>query len=173
MQNLARLILVWGLGFGLGQVFPAAAQSPLCDDFIYAVVDEGNLALHHQGAEYNCCPIGFTYDFSFEGETLRVTESEILPEPCDCNCCFDLVARLADVPPGQYSVIFKWFNYESWSWQEWLLEVSVPEAGQTGDPVLAAVNQSDCYWETTGVETSPAPPGPSPATWGTLKATYR
>jgi hypothetical protein len=149
--------------------FPAVAQFPDCEDFVYALVVDGQVQVFHEGAVYNCCPERFDYAVDVVGSTILVTETEIEGEPCDCDCCFDLKVTILDLAPGTYDLNFSWYDYYVWEWAVWLLEVTVPDLGQPGDPVVGDVLKSDCYWNTTGV----GEPGYRVETWGLIKALYR
>jgi len=148
---------------------PVNAQEPVCEDLIYAEVIEGDVHLFHEGAVYNCCPDHFAYTVDVTGSEVLVTEFEIEGEPCDCVCCFDLKVVILDLAPGAYEVTFRWYDYGAWVWQEWLLEVTVPDLGQPDDPAVGDVLKSECYWDTTGV----GEPEVRLDSWGMIKALYR
>jgi hypothetical protein len=152
--------------------FPAWAQVEWCDDYLYSSVQQGALTLFHNGSEYNCCPERFDYEVDVHGGQITVTETEILEMPCDCICCYDLSVKIEDLVPGAYTVVFRWYDYGDYQWEEWLLEVIVPDEGQTGDPQVTDLWRSDCYWEPTAVPEDD-PPLHEVGSWGAIKALYR
>jgi hypothetical protein len=68
----------------------------------------GTLTMTHGNAGFNCCPENLSAQFSFDGSTITVTESETFGEygPCLCMCLFDLEFRINNLPPGQYRIVF-------------------------------------------------------------------
>jgi hypothetical protein len=146
---------------------PGAAWPP-CNDFVWAEVESGRVTIHHDGALYNCCTDGFEYAVSQLGAVIHVAETELLTNPCYCLCCMDNFAVIEDVAPGQYTVLFTWYDYETDDWLEWPLEILVPNAGQGGGAQLAQSGSSGCYDPTA----APDDPGED-ATWGRIKAHYR
>lgn len=155
---------------------PVAAQYLYCEDDFYAVADGSTVKVYHDGAEYNCCPDPFTYEVVFDDFQIHVTETENLSEPCDCICCFDVGVEIEDVSPGTYEVIFSWFDYGPYEWLVQSMEVTVEDLGQSGQPAVGDIAQSDCYWEPTGVPDPTADPWaeppPSRVSWGSIKALY-
>jgi len=147
---------------------PALAQFPDCEDFVNALVFNGQVQVFHEGAVYNCCPDRFDYAVDVVGSSILVTETEVEGEPCDCDCCFDLQMTILDLAPGTYDLTFTWYDYHVWEWAVWLLEVTVPDLGQPADPSVGDVLKSDCYWQTTSVEE----PQFRIQTWGLIKALY-
>ncbi|MCK4546457.1 MAG: hypothetical protein KAW17_03355 [Candidatus Eisenbacteria sp.] len=148
-------------------VLPSAAQAQFdCSDSVFAYVDGGSIRVVHMGALYNCCPTRFDYDVTVEEEQITVVEVEILENPCYCICCMDLATAIEDVPPGEYVLDFHWYEYETYEWRVWYLDVSVPDVGQMGDYFVAWSNHSDCYG-TTGISDE------DPPTWGMIKEMYR
>jgi hypothetical protein len=150
------------------------AQPPDCEDEVYAVVEGSTVTVYHDGAEYNCCPDPFEYSVTQDDSLIVVVEYEILTNPCFCICCFDLSVAIEDLAPGVYYLIFSWFNYGTEEWQEIVLDVAIPAVGQTGEPLVASVYRSDCYWGATDVPGDPPwPPEDVEVTWGLIKALYR
>ncbi|MFH1842000.1 MAG: hypothetical protein ABIF77_02235 [bacterium] len=172
-QGRSPLLLVALLVVGSATL--AAAQPPVCDDYVYGLVDGDRVTVVHQGAEYNCCPDHFAYQLVAAVGVIRVTEIEVEGEPCDCICCFDLRVTIAEVPAGAWTVLFRWYDYGTWTWLEWPLQVVVPEAGQSGLPAVADAEKSECYWGTSVVPDPSVEPGPGPApgSWGAVKSLYR
>jgi len=145
----------------------SAAAWPPCDDFVWAEVENGTVTVHHDGAFYNCCTDGFDYEVSLAGAVIRITETEILTNPCYCLCCMDNFVDIDDVAPGEYTIVFAWYDYETDAWVEWSLGIVVPDAGQSGGAALASSGTSGCY-DPTGASGGEA----ERATWGSVKARY-
>ncbi len=167
---MRTLCLVFGT-LAIGACGAAAQEWCLDADDVYAVVDEGTITVYHDATLYNCCPEYFDFEVSQEEMVIRVRETEILEEPCDCLCCYNLAIAIEDVAPGDYLLAFMWFDYETAVWQEWLLEVTVPDEGQGGELVVGDVTNSGC------VEAMDVPESGDPAdhgdTWGRIKKLYR
>ncbi len=135
-------------------------------DEIVAEVDGHSVRIEHLAALYNCCPDPITYDVEVGDATIFIQENTLMP--CDCECCYDLTLVVADVPPGPWNLLFRWFDVESWQWTERVLQVEVPDVGQTPPPYVADAFRTECL-ETTSVpdETSIG------MTWGAVKALCR
>ena len=123
--------------------------------------------LTHAGAMYNCCPEPILYDVEANGGTLTVVERVLEETPCDCICCFDLEIVVADVPPGDWAVVFRWLDAESASWRELTGAVSVPATARDGAPHAELAAPPACL-VSTGVE-----PDASTGAWGLIKTIYR
>ena len=88
---------------------PAAAFEYLwcCNkDAVRVEVDPATSVVRiiHEAALYNCCPEPILYDVELGDATLMVTERTLEESPCDCDCCFELGVKIADVPPGPWQV---------------------------------------------------------------------
>ncbi len=150
---------------------PALAQD-ICDDSFRTEVEGGTLTVQHLGALYNCCPEPFAYDVNQEDNVITIRETEVLVNPCYCVCCFNLAVVVADVPPGGWTVVFQWYDYETQLWREMELPIVVPDAGQSGILHVASAQNSGCL----GLSAVPDPEQQAPwrqASWGALKSTYR
>ncbi|MDO9171614.1 MAG: hypothetical protein Q7W29_07280 [bacterium] len=155
-------------------ILPAAigrAGGPWCTDTDGLRLDvapaTGAVMLAHTGAMYNCCPEPILYDVAAAAGVLTVTERVLEESPCDCICCFDLEALVADVPPGDWDVVFRWLDAESGSWRELTGSVTVPAPGRADVPHAEPAAPPECL-VSTGVE----PPAPMGA-WGLIKSIYR
>ena len=140
------------------------------DDQVYAEVAGGRVAVFHDATIYNCCPDPFEYEISVEGDFIRVREIEVLSNPCYCICCFNLAMTIEDVPAGDYTLEFTWFDYETDDWLARSLEISVPDEGQAAFPALGDTHSSGC------IEPQSVPDEPNPGdqeevspTWGRIK----
>ena len=85
---------------------------PCGDDEIDLVVADGTLNVLHRNATYNCCRDDIAISLSVEGDLLRLTEEEILTDPCYCICCYEVEATIVSIDPGTYTVLFCWYDYE-------------------------------------------------------------
>jgi hypothetical protein len=165
MRLVSGLILIVLV---IGSAGYAVAQWD-CEDEIYAVVEEDCITVHHIGALYNCCPTRFDYDITLEEPLITVVETENLEGGgCWCVCCMDLAIGIDAVPPGEYTLEFRWFDYEGQEWLSVLLDVIVEDWGQVSDLHLAWSDYSDCYGTTdTGDEDPPA------FSWGMVKLMFK
>jgi hypothetical protein len=82
------------------------------EDLIEFTVGPGILHLLHGNALYNCCPDDIVISVSLEGTLVRMTEEELLTDPCYCVCCYEVEAAVIDIAPGAYTVQFCWFDYD-------------------------------------------------------------
>ena len=135
-------------------------------DEIQAEVENDTIDVWHLSALLNCCPDPITYVIDVGDATILVEEHSL--RPCDCECCYDLMVTLANVPPGLWNLLYRWFDIETWTWTERVLPVEVPDVGQSGVPVVAEQWDSGCVTGTNARE-----PEGSPRSWGAIKAMYR
>jgi len=150
---------------------PAAADFGLwCEggDVVRVEIDGSDATIVHEAALYNCCPDPFQYDVSWDGDVLLVTETEILTYPCYCVCCFDLYTTVENVPPGDWTVRFAWYDYETDAWLQMDVPFTVGNVGQEG-PVLVGLSDSSGCLSSSDVD---VPPGPA-TSWSSVKALYR
>jgi hypothetical protein len=171
MRRILALSLVLSVAGGV-----ACAEEYLwCEhaDQIWGEVHGSTVTIHHDAALYNCCPDRFDYSVDYiPGFQIYVLELEILSEPCDCNCCYDLSIDIADVAPGEYQVWFEWWDYETAHGQIGGFQIVVPDIGQSGDAQLGHSSNTGCL-EETSVPEDPAEPENAESTWGAVKALYR
>ena len=135
-------------------------------DTVTATVSADTVRIAHSAALINCCPDPISWIVEVGDATIFIEEHS--QSPCDCDCCYDLVVTLANVPAGPWNLLYRWFNIESAAWTERVLMIEVPDVGQTYIPYVAGQDSSGCL-NGTG---APEPPG-TPTTWATLKALYR
>ncbi len=161
---LAMLFLV------LLAAMPALAQET-CTDSVFAFVDGDRIQVFHTGALYNCCPTRFDYDVSVDVGSILVVENEILEQPCYCVCCIDLETDIEDMAPGAYVLVFRWYDYETYMWRDWPLDIEVADVGQgMPGPSVALTWFSDCYGSSASVAEEGAP---RLGSWGAIKEIYR
>jgi hypothetical protein len=150
----------------LGQ--PARAQydpgwclGPEGDQFSVTVEDSA-FTVFHQGARYNCCPDSIEFQVSIDGDLISLREVEHLESGgCACSCCFNLSATVGGLAPGVYRLWVYWYEY---GWTHWEGEVTIPDAGQSGEMSLMDRYLSACLEQ-----------GPTPAdspTWGRIKKLF-
>lgn len=151
------------------------AQGSECEDEFITEVDDNSLIVYHNGALYNCCPDPFEYSVAQDDSLIVVTETEVLSNPCFCICCFDLSVTIEDLAPGVYYLVFTWFDYETDTWQEVVLDVVIPNLGQPPLPIVVDTYLSECYQEPSAIpddeHTGNRPP-PKLHSWGLIKALY-
>ncbi|MBU8869704.1 MAG: T9SS type A sorting domain-containing protein [Gemmatimonadales bacterium] len=125
---------------------PASGQYPWCSDMdsITAEVVGGDLILRHNLATYNCCPDSFTYNAQISGQTLTVTENEVLTTPCDCMCCFNLGTTITGLEPGVWSIVYRWLDDGTWDWREWYLTVTIGEMDKAGIVLAGRMEATGC-----------------------------
>lgn len=72
----------------------------------YSYDGQSILTLSHKNAGFNCCPIEFLADMSISGDTITITESEILEggNGCFCLCLFNFDYYIVDLAPGSYTI---------------------------------------------------------------------
>ena len=87
---------------------------PFCggDDFAFRI-GAGTVAVVHKNAAYNCCPTDIAVYMSIVGNNILLTEEEILPAPCDCDCCYDIQSKIINLESGTYTLDYCWFDYET------------------------------------------------------------
>jgi hypothetical protein len=79
---------------------PDPPQNQDCLEYSYDGLNVLNI--QHLNGAFNCCPDEIVADVSFEGNTIIITEDEVLTEPCYCLCLYDVGYQLTDIPPGTY-----------------------------------------------------------------------
>jgi len=99
------------------------------DEFVFTV--EGD-SLHavHLNATYNCCPEDIIVCLQMHGDTIRLIEEEILPTPCDCDCCYNVESEVVNLAPGVYTLIYEWYDYETWEMRYYDAQIVVPDPDQ-------------------------------------------
>ncbi len=151
----ACVVAVLGLTASVAAAQPCAGPSSLSLEL------EGHdiLVIHHD-ATYNCC-MDIGYALTVEGARLILDESENPPGGlCDCICCYQLGARIEDVPAGAWTVVLRGAGFE-------LSGTIVVPAGAKSGPALGGYGQSPCG------QTGIVGIGPADGSWGALKARYR
>lgn len=129
-----------------------------------AELEGGDILVTHANATYNCC-MRAEYALSVDGQRLVLDETEVLiGGGCDCICCYQLAARIADVPPGSWLVVLRGAGFE------FTQPVVVPgglASARVPGPRLGGFGQSSCGGsDIVGVD-EPA------GSWGALKSAYR
>ena len=165
-------------------VSPVFAGWPPCADTVRAVVVGSNINVYHDQAEWNCCAT-IAFDLDARGDTFDLYESETFEVgPCHCLCCFDLVATITDVPPGDYLVRVLAAETGEVFGETW---VEVPEVrlgvarpvGPRGTPASSSLGGTqECAAELGGALQSPcggwtADVEVAESTWGRIKTLFR
>jgi hypothetical protein len=88
--------------YNVGECLPSATAK---DAQVEIYVEGNDVVVNHYNAIYNCCAV-IVVDFSDERPLLKLIERETFPGgfPCPCICPYDINARIADLPPGDYRV---------------------------------------------------------------------
>ena len=87
---------------------------PCVDDDVVQLTVAGNtLHVLHLNTTYNCCLDAIPVTLSIDEDVIRMTETEVVAEPCDCMCCYNVDSAVADLPAGEYLVEYCWFDYET------------------------------------------------------------
>jgi hypothetical protein len=86
---------------------------PWCGEDVFSWISaKRTVQIVHTNAAYNCCVEDIVVALSSDGGVLRLTEAEVLPAPCDCLCCYEIVATLADLEPGDQALEYCWTDEE-------------------------------------------------------------
>jgi len=133
-------VLALATGIAVAQDYPWCASL----DDITAAAAGGDLILQHRNATYNCCPDSFTFEVTVAGDSLVVTEHENLTMPCDCLCCYDLTATVAGLSPGEWPIIYRWFDDGIWDWREWRLSAVIEETSAAAKSIIVRSDASGC-----------------------------
>ena len=83
------------------------------DDAFEFLVEGDRLAVTHLDATYNCCPDDIAVSLAVDEWLLTLTEQEILVLPCYCICCYEVQSTVAGLAPGEYTVEYWWYDYET------------------------------------------------------------
>ncbi len=138
---LTTTCLLWFLaGVGTAQDYPWCSRM----DDIFAEVEGDQLVLHHENATYNCCPDSFTFAVTISNDILYVTEREVLTNPCSCLCCYNLSSVVGGLSPGEWQVVYRWYDDDPWGWRDWHLTVTVNDLGPPGPVQIAPSETSGC-----------------------------
>ncbi|MCK9995747.1 MAG: T9SS type A sorting domain-containing protein [Candidatus Krumholzibacteria bacterium] len=148
---LTTTCLLWLLaGIGTAQDYPWCSRM----DDVFAEVEGGNLILHHKNVTYNCCPDSFTFTVTISNDILYVTEKEILTNPCTCLCCYNLSSTVEGLSPGEWQVVYRWYDDDPWGWRDWHLTVTVGDLGAPGPVQIGRSKASGCV-DPSGTPTDP------------------
>ncbi len=63
------------------------------------------LTMKHFNAGFNCCPEEFYVDYTLNGDTITITESE-KSSLCDCNCLYNLEMKMSGLSDKTYRIRF-------------------------------------------------------------------
>lgn len=100
--------------------------APCGDDEIELTVEGNTLYTVHRNATYNCCPDDIVVTLSVEGSVLALTEEEILTNPCYCICCYDVESTVVDLSPGEYTVAYCWYDYDTYQEECHVEDIVIP-----------------------------------------------
>ena len=91
-----------GTGFSFAVSDCLGSASSARGDEVKIWVEGQDIVMEHHGAIYNCCAT-VVIDFVDQRPILKLIERET-GMPCHCLCPYDLSARIAGLPPGDYRV---------------------------------------------------------------------
>ena len=147
---------------------PGALAWPGCEeDVLGAVVSGDTLTVYHDAATYNCCMDGVEYTVAQDDSSIQIQETEIVPIPCACLCCYDVSVQVVDLAPGTYTLVFTWDDYDTGQWEDWTEEIIVLGNGQ-GGPTVATATNSGCIDPAVDSEF-----GIASDSWGRVRSLYR
>jgi hypothetical protein len=66
--------------------------------------EDGILTVTHVNGYFNCCLDSIDVTMSITGPVIDLYEVEVTPNPCFCECPFDVVTEIAGLAPGSYTV---------------------------------------------------------------------
>lgn len=64
----------------------------------------GSVEVTHGSARYNCCKETIQTDVFVYGYTIDLFEREITPDPCRCECGYDVETVVGPLAPGVYTI---------------------------------------------------------------------
>jgi hypothetical protein len=123
--DFLRVVGDWGpcpspgphlIGYANSGCLPEGERvSPPCenDDGFELVVEGDRLTITHRDATYNCCPEDIEVSLEVDEWLLVLTETEVLVEPCFCVCCYEVDSTVGGLAPGEYTVEYTWWDYET------------------------------------------------------------
>ncbi|MCX6259067.1 MAG: hypothetical protein NTW49_14375 [Bacteroidia bacterium] len=72
---------------------------------LYYRLSHDTLYLTHINAGFNCCFSSVNMGMISGNDTLRITESEVVNSPCDCNCLFDVLFIVTGITAVNYYIM--------------------------------------------------------------------
>ncbi len=79
-------------------------DSTSCVEFSFDNVTN-ELIMKHFNAGFNCCPEVFNVNYTLNGDTITIIESE-KSSFCDCNCLYNLEMKLSGLSDKTYRIRF-------------------------------------------------------------------
>ncbi len=76
-------------------------EYPIDIEFAY---EDGVLTVTHVNGVFNCCLERIDVTLNIDGWAITLYEVEYTPEPCWCECPFDVVSQIGGLAPGTYTV---------------------------------------------------------------------
>jgi len=161
-RKVLGVLVAGGLAIGAS----SAGAWPGCDfDEVTAAVQGDALVVTHRHAVYNCCMDSTTYAVTQGPGTILIEETEAVTIPCLCLCCFDLSVEVGGLAPGEYTLVFTWYDYDTGQPEQWTTQITV--SGPGGGPFVAGVTNSGCL-----DPNDPSSPGVESGSWGRVKTLY-
>jgi hypothetical protein len=75
------------------------------EDCIEYKLNHKILHIKHTNAAFNCCPTKVYAVATILQDTILITEKEILDQPCDCNCLYDIEYNISNVSDSTFVII--------------------------------------------------------------------
>ena len=88
---------------------------------------------------------------AISNDSLYVTEREVLTNPCDCLCCYNLSTDIEGLSEGEWQVVYRWLDDDPWGWRDSHLAVTIGDRGQTGLAPITHSEVSGCLDEPSGI----------------------
>ncbi len=68
--------------------------------------ETGNVEVIHRNAMFNCCLDEIAVEMTLDGNTIKLKEAEVAPNPCFCTCPYDVTTTIGSLEDGLYTVEF-------------------------------------------------------------------
>ncbi len=94
--------------YGVPEEYPGCGE-----DEVIAMVEGNSIFVTHMNTTYNCCPDDIEVTLSSQGNILTLHEKAILTWPCYCLCCYNIYTEIADLTPGEYTIVVCWQDRET------------------------------------------------------------
>lgn len=96
------------------RLVPSTASRAATQDCIEFEYDgQGILVVRHINTAFNCCPDSLFAEISVDQGRILIQEREVLVQPCNCLCLFDLHFRIEGLKTGSYEIMVEQLYLES------------------------------------------------------------
>jgi len=83
-----------------GAALSAVPRNQSCLSYSYD--GSGVLSITRSNAAFNCCVDNLAVAVEHDGNTVTITEYDVLSNPCTCLCLYDFEYAVLNLPPGEY-----------------------------------------------------------------------